>query len=368
MCRITETTKRAYEDYLVLLQKEGFGLYDKNTIGKNEFSTFVGKDLLIHVYYTGHDDVVRIVADPNTTLYKKKKEDFETLYSTTLYQLELDYKNIDCGMCYITQCEDGSFFMVDSAHMNSEEDHHRIHALLRQLTPAGKKIVIAGWFFTHAHQDHIAKFMDFLRFGYDDVVIESLYYNFPALSVLGSDRWTESDKQTMREFDELILQHANLSVIKLHTGQKIHIRNLEFEVLATHEDIYPGDLACYNDSSCILQMRVEGSKVMFLGDSNYTECQILIDRYGDYLKSDIVQVAHHGYNKDNVKVYSYIDARVALYATRQNRYEEVQDSPSNKVIKEISKELYIAGNGTVSLKLPYEPNSAIVFSQEVNTK
>jgi len=366
MLRIDNTSKQEYDDYLTSLEEAGFQLYDSNTIRDNYFSTYIGRSLVIQVYYTAHDKVTRIVADPKTALYLRKNDmAYKKTCDTTLYQMELDYRNIDCGMCYIIQCADGSFFIIDSAHMFSINDHHRLYDLLRRLTPKGQKIVISGWFFSHAHQDHIAMFMNFLTAGFENYQIERLYYNFPSLNVLGSDKWKESDKVTMREFDQLIEKHKEIPIVKLHTGQRFFVRNLEFQVLATHEDIYPGSLSCYNDCSTILLMTVDGCRTLFLGDSNYTESTILVSRYGSYLKSDIIQVAHHGYNAANVGIYFCADAKVSLYATTQKKYEENISTPSNKVVKELSKEIYIAGNGTTALKLPYTPGSAVVFPKEI---
>lgn len=366
MLRITDTTKQEYDNYVEILQNAGFSIFDNHVIRDNHFATYQSDTLIVQMNYTAHDGITRIIADPNTTLYKREQDvTYNKICNTTLYQMELDYRTIDCGMCYITQCADGSFFIVDSAHMNSTDDHKRLYDFLCKLVPTGEKIVIAGWFFSHAHQDHIVKFMDFITAGYDNYEIECLYYNFPDLSIPGSEEWSMSDKQTMKEFNELIDNHKEIPVVKLHTGQKFFIRNLKFEVLATHDDIYPGNLACFNDSSTILLMTVDGCKTIFLGDSNYTECNILISRYGDYLKSDIVQVAHHGYNKDNVEVYHYINAKVALYSTRQDRYEDTQFSESNRTVSKLSTEIYIAGNGTTALQFPYRDNSAVTFPKEI---
>lgn len=366
MLRITDTTKQEYDKYLESLQTKGFSLYDNHLIKDNYFATYQSDSLIVQVNYTGCDGITRIIADPNTTLYQREQDvTCHKICNTTLYQMELDYRTIDCGMCYVIQCADGSFFIIDSAHMNSTNDHRRLYDLLCRLVPKGKKIVIAGWFFSHAHQDHIVKFMDFIKAGFDNYEIECLYYNFPDRSVPGSEEWSASDKQTMEEFDELIHAHKELPVVKLHTGQRFFIRNLEFETLATHEDFYPGNLACFNDSSTILLMTVDGGKTMFLGDSNYTECNIINTRYGDYMKSDIVQVAHHGLNKDNVDVYRYINAGVALYPTRQETYTDCQFTESNKLITKISREIYIAGNGTTAFQLPYQCNSAVIFPKEI---
>ena len=366
MLRITDTAKQEYSKYLESLENAGFVLYSNHKIEDNLFATYQRGSVIIQANYIGCDCIARIIADPNTILYKRKQDVVShKICNTTLYQMELDYRTIDCGMCYIIQCTDGSFFLIDSAHMNSTNDHKRLYDLLCRLVPDGQKIVIAGWFFSHAHQDHIVKFMDFITAGFDNYEIECLYFNFPNLNVLGSEEWSASDKQTMVEFDDLIRNHKELSVVKLHTGQKFFIRNLEFEVLTTHEDIYPGSLACYNDSSTVLLMTAEGCKTIFLGDANYTECNILISRYGDYLKSKIVQVAHHGYNSDNIEIYRYIDAEVALYPTSRSRYEETKGSGSNQLISQLTKEIYLSGNGTTALRLPYNNNTAITLPKEI---
>lgn len=368
MLHITDTTKQEYDNYLVLLHEAGFTLYDRHQIRDNYHATYINDKFLLQVYFTLHDGITRIIMDPNTNLYKRKQDvAYSTDFPTTLYQMELDYRTIDCGMCYIIQCADGSFFIIDSAHMNSTHDHKRLYQLLQNLTPEGKKIIISGWFFSHAHQDHIVKFMDFIESDFKNYAIEGLYYNFPSLTIPGSERWSDSDKQTMKEFEGLVQKHSEIPVIKLHTGQKFFIRNLEFDVLTTHEDMFPQRLTRFNDSSTIIMMNVDGCKTLFLGDANVAECTITTTRYGFCLKSDIIQVAHHGYNPSNVGIYFCTDAAVALYPTRQDKYEENKLTESNKTVIEKSREIYIAGNGTVALKLPYSPNTAITFPREINS-
>jgi len=366
MLCITNTTKPEYDNYLASLVASDFSLHGSHSIRDNYFATYIGKTILVEVYFTAQDHTTRIIVDPNTTLYKGQQDvTYRKLCDTTLYQMELNYKKIDCGMCYITQCADGSFFIIDSAHMDSVNDHKRLYDLLCRLAPVGQKITISGWFFSHAHQDHIAMFMEFLKAGFKNYQIECLYYNFPALTVPGAERWKETDKQTMRDFDELIEKHKEIPRIKLHTGQRFFVRNLELEVLATHEDLYPGHLAHFNDSSTILRMTVARCKTLFLGDANVDECTIAVSRYGAYLKSDILQVAHHGYNAANVGIYFCVDAKVALYPTRKSKYDENQHSESNKKIIERSKEIFIAGNGTAALQLPYTLGTAVVFPKEI---
>ena len=363
---VTDTNKQEFIDYQEALLSAGFTLYDRHSIRDNYFATYISKEMLLHVYFTTHDGITRIIADTNTRLYKKEKDiSASVTHKTTLYQMELDFRTIDCGMCYVIQCEDGSFFIIDSAHMNSTNDHIRLYQLLRRLTPKEKPIIIAGWFFSHAHQDHICKFMDFIDAGFTDCIIEGLYYNFPSLSAPGHENWKADDSKTIREFFALVEKHTEIPRFKLHTGQRFYIRNLQFEVLATHEDLHPQPITRYNDSSTILLMTVDGCKTLFLGDSNVAESTILVARYGSYMKSDIVQVAHHGYNGYNVGIYYCAQAKVALYSTPQSRYEADKSSEANKTIHNISDEIYVASNGTVALPLPYSPNTAITFTKEI---
>jgi beta-lactamase superfamily II metal-dependent hydrolase len=170
----------------------------------------------------------------------------------------------------------------------------------------------------------------------------------------------------MREFAELIEQHKELTIMRLHTGQHFYVRNLEFEVLATHEDIYPQGLAYFNDSSTVLMMTVDSCKILFLGDASIIESELLCNRYGDYLKADIVQVAHHGFNGATVSVYEHAAGRVALFPTSQEKYEENQGREPNKKAVELSKEIYVAGNGTAAFRLPYVLGEATVAKKEIN--
>ena len=160
------------------LKKQGFKLFDSNTIRDNYFATYTRSSLVLQVYHTAHDKVTRVVADPKTALYNRTKDStFEKICDTVMYQLELDYRNIDCGMCYVIQCADHSFFIIDSAHMFSSNDHNRLYNLLRKLTPEGEKIIISGWFFTHAPGSY-SHVYELLEADFENCQIERLYYNF----------------------------------------------------------------------------------------------------------------------------------------------------------------------------------------------
>ena len=127
---------------------------------------------------------------------------------------------------------------------------------------------------------------------------------------------------------------------KVHTGQVFFIRNLQFEVMYTHEDIHPWAMEFYNNTSTVIRLTayytngngapVAGSAAptnMILGDLQVRGSMVMRARYGDYLKSDMVQVAHHGGNGVEAALYEDIDAQVLWWTHSADSMKEYT-SPS----------------------------------------
>lgn len=126
------------------------------------------------------------------------------------------------------------------------------------------------------------------------------------------------------------------------------------EVLATHEDLYPSDFRNFNDSSTVIRVIVNGKSVLFLGDTGDELSDFLVNAYGEKLKSDVVQVAHHGFNGAKKEVYALINAETALWPTPDYCFAENLHRDSNKYLFNESKtvkEHIISGYGTKSIIL-----------------
>ncbi len=355
-----DTTREDFYVYKENILQAGASQVQSSCIGQNNAATFAFPNMEIHVFYSENDKRTRMVVDRETDL--PDNDIIETSQECALYQFEVDYREIDCGMCYILQTGGGRFFIIDSAHMNSANDHIRIYEFLKKLKPKGK-IIIAGWLFTHGHQDHIAKFMDFVKMDFEDVVIERVYSGFPALDVAGAKTWKPEDKETMTEFQELN-DGQNWKHIRLHTGQQFCLDELKFTVLFTYDDICEEPLTCYNDSSTILLLEARGTKVVFLGDSNVRSSAEVIARYGHGIHADIVQVAHHGFNDCNVGIYYMIQAKTALYPTAECYFKPRESSGANKTVLQLCREYFFAGDGTRKFNFPYVVGESEVISRK----
>ncbi len=156
--------------------------------------------------------------------------------------------------------------------------------------------------------------------------IEALIHNFPS----NDEVYNSYDPTLSIRNDYLNRQYYingsgsdMIPYYKVHTGQVFFIRNLQFEVLYTHEDIHPFAMEFFNNTSTAIRLTAlntdgTGKPVadstavdnVVLGDLQVRGSMVMRARYGDYLKSDMVAVAHHGYNGAEAELYQLIDAQV----------------------------------------------------------
>lgn len=363
MLKYQGAEKADFDTYCELLEKNGFSLYGETEIKSNFHKTYI-KEIELHVYYVEAEKVLRVVADPFTKLYPAEPQNGGGKYPVTLWQFEVDHSLIDCGMCYIIRSSDGRFFIIDSAHPYSVNDDIRLCDFLYQLT-GGEKPVISGWFFSHGHDDHVGKAMDVIEYHKDKLEIQAIYYNFPPSNHRDSHAWGPANIAFTRKFEKLMDATPEIPKIRLHTGQRFYAGNLEFTVLCTHEDVFPNSVEDYNNSSTALMMSAEGSRILFPGDCSAESDKVLVRRYGDYLKCDIVQMSHHGHSGTSPDFYRFADAECILFPITQIKFdEELPRQESNRVAIDIAKEYHIASNGTVEIQLPYVYGNTEVYPDE----
>ncbi len=356
-------TQKDFDKECSAVEISGFSLFDSFDVKDNYHRTYRGR-VMLHIYYCESEHKMRIVADPVSEYYSTLPEKCAKKCATTLWQFEVDHALIDCGMCYIIRCCDGSFFVIDSAHMYSVNDDIRIIEFLKKLT-GGKKPVVAGWFLSHAHEDHIAKFLDVIEFHKNEIEIETVYYNFPDAYHRDYKYWGEVNLNMTLRFERVMKENTDIKKVILHTGQRFFVRNLEFVTLCTHEDVYPESFEDFNNTSTALMMFAEGGKVLFPGDCSAKSDKVLVGRYGDYLKCDVVQMSHHGHSGTSPEFYRLANAECALFPITEIKFdEELPRQEANRVAIALAKEYHIASNGTVEIALPYVYGQTAVHPDE----
>ncbi|NLW73461.1 MAG: MBL fold metallo-hydrolase [Clostridiales bacterium] len=366
---ITGTTAAEFKAYRTKLEAAGYQLYFENEAAGNLFATYTGSGTMIHTYYVAYQNTARIITgrlDGEISLPVVKDENYTKITESSITQMTLDYASGNFGMCYVITLEDGSFIIFDGGGSTGNIDHIRLYNLLKKLNkrPDGK-IVIAAWILTHEHWDHYMVFYNFCTTYGQQVTVEQFIANTPS-KVVSYNSYNPATYMEDGHYKAAAIAVGGFKLVKPHTGQVIKIRNAEVEVLFTQEDLYPKKLYFFNDSTMITRMKIAGQTIMWLGDTCDVASPIVCNMYGSYLKSDMVQVAHHGYNGATREFYELIAPKFAFWPTSEAEFTN-QTKGTNKsgyygvdyfVAHELGVlEIYCASPDNISITLPYEPGS-----------
>ncbi len=165
-------------------------------------------------------------------------------------------------------------------------------------------------FITHAHCDH---FNGIYRFA-EKMNIKKLCYQFPPYEWLksaepGSAPYTEQFEAWEKGYEGQVLTPK--------TGDNYEVDGLKIHVLKDCSDyLEMGDENPINDTSTVIRLEFPNGKTgLFLGDLGWISGAVLEKMYGSELKSDIVQMAHHGQNGVNKSTYRLIAPEVCLWPT-----------------------------------------------------
>lgn len=367
----TSNLANEYEQYISLLESQGFVKYTTNSINNCSFSTYTKTT-------DGYNTVVYTMHYPNT-------KNFRITYGPLKYLPGLEpisgmdvgpvadpqiifnaretlYRG-SCGMSMIFQLVDGSFIVVDGGNSDGTavtkskvdgvwveneptqtNDAKVFYELLCDLTPGDEKPVISAWFITHADGDHIDFPVYFLPLYHDKVDVKMLVHNSPDYE-FASMSWNEQNGGNraayLKKVNSLIASMENYypdSVVwDCHTGQKLQLPECEIEIWYTPEDYY-GDknnttsyvFTSANEACICFRMTIGGQTIMMLGDSGWTILERMANNYGSACESDILQISHHGSNGGNYPFYALVDPKICLWAVHDEGFETGEYQLGNK--------------------------------------
>lgn len=281
-----------------------------------------------------------------------------------LYQLELNQSEVNCGMSYIMQLQDGRFILIDGGYFTPGEDE-RLYRFLAQRSTEG--IEIAAWFFSHPHQDHVGNFINFVRRYADKVQIEGLYYNNPPMELPRENvDFKSSDPATVKEFYRVVEDYFPKERVHTpKTGEVLRFGEVSVEILYTQEDLWP-TVSTINDYSMVFTTEIDGQKILWLGDVYKLGCDYLLNNKLAQLACDIVQISHHGYSGATKELYESLNATTALWPTPDYRMGELDKLDVDHYLLHDSsvREHIVSGQGTAELELPYTPGTARRLQKE----
>ncbi len=215
-----------------------------------------------------------------------------------LWQLSAHNHKIQmCG--YVIQTEHGKIIMIDGGYLPDGE-------MVRDFV-AERGGVVEAWFLTHYHNDHTGALSTILT---DDkgpkinrVYIHPLDYD--KVNIYENDRM-------IRILNDQFKEH-NIFPLTLVAGTVFYIDGVKIEVLRVYNpDIHEN---FGNNAGSVFRISDSKRSVLFLGDLGVEGGRELLAKYGNKLKSDYVQMAHHGQNGVEKDVYEAINPKVCLWPT-----------------------------------------------------
>ena len=197
-------------------------------------------------------------------------------------------------MSFVVETADGKLIVIDGGKPG---DAQHLLDTLRRLSGAEKPHVDA-WFLTHNHIDHTGALITLIREQPDAFEVDAYYYNFPSDQFL-----TRYEPGTVKEYEEFrsVKPVVAPKSEMITQGDVYEFGGARFDVLYTPDPAFTMNVV--NNSSSVLKMTLGGKTVLFLGDLGGEAGQKLLSLHGDAIKSDYVQMAHHGQNGVDRPVY-----------------------------------------------------------------
>lgn len=345
-----------FEAFLRKTAALGYVCRECRMLGNNPFYAFEKENTALFLLHYPQAEHMSLTAEGNSPYFAVKDGGGAGEVPSLLTHIE----PVDYGMSYLIRLSDGRFLVLDGGwEFDPDAD-----ALMAQLQAQclGEKPVIAAWIFTHPHIDHYRCFLAFRDKYPERVEIQNFFYNFPELTEELVGRvprlLEEEETESLQKLERYVAQ-TGAPVIRPHTGQAYEIANARVEVLASTDD------ACYepcnvNSISLVLRVEIEGQTLLFCADSEMDHVH-LARRYGDYLKCDILQVTHHGFNGGCLEAYKLADPTVCLVPVSEKLFYGsmgVHREENRALVYDLNVEEIITGStGDHVLPLPYAPKA-----------
>lgn len=341
-----------FEAYCQKLAAADFPFMEQHRLGDNSFVTYAREGSAVYLSYYPNVKEMRIVTEEKSAYLTFSDEKGEKCTTSQLTQIDLE----DFGLSYVLRLDDGRFIVFDGG-WQFEPD---ADSLMRTLeTQSEGRPQIAAWIMTHPHLDHYRCFLIFHEKYRDRVDIERFIYNFP--DVNDTDRMPclmdYAEIEHIQRFEKYVAE-TGAKIYKAHTGQVYEIGNARMEILSSPDDTFFAPVKDFNPFSLIIKMQIEGQTILWGTDAHFNVAK-LGERYGDYLKSDILQVPHHGFGGGRILEYGLIDPSVCLCACFEREAYETMNiymEHNRFLLFDLNvDEFYTGGTGDITLQLPCRP-------------
>lgn len=367
-CLVTNFSQITEEDVRLLLHQ----LYQNDFYLKEEtqienwhyYALGNGTDAFFVNYFPALEEL-NVVEEKQSQYFSYSDYSGDHICPPQISQVHVD----DCGMSYAIRLSDGRFIVIDGG-WDKEYDAKSLFSVLKEGSPA-EKPVIAAWIQTHPHTDHYRCFLRFMALYADQVAIEKMLFHFPAcdevehypaLNQFNPNKPTADDTETacITRMLNLIEEHK-LPAYTPHTGQTYQIGDAKIHFLACIDDTVHRSQNI-NATSLVFRMELGEQVILWTGDCAFSEIR-LPNKCPAYLKSDILQVPHHGFqcgtSDAEIEAYSCIRPKTCFIPVEEAlAYSEFCTfvAGTRYVMTDAGVDEIFVCDQTHTITLPYTPN------------
>lgn len=249
------------------------------------------------------------------------------LTNTTAYQM----------MGYVVQTDNGKVIVIDGGDKNQWQELYRV------LSMVGLDVDI--WFLSHIHSDHYTAIIELMD-NHPELHVKELWFNRnDSLTPYMSDE-DIGEVNTWYAFAD----KTDIPLVEAKLNDRITIDNVDIEILGIDNPEITDNLI--NNQSMVIKMTDEDFSVIFLGDLGIEGGEKLLRIQGDKVKSDCVQMAHHGQQGVAKDVYEAIAPKYALWPTPKwlwDNTEYLGGTPGNGPFKTPEVAHWMEEIGTVNI-------------------
>jgi len=351
-----EVSVDGYNSYLTQLEKAGYEFVVKNEIKGNIFATYQNDEAVINCYYTAYDSSMRVCVDSKmyTEIHNFEPQSTKAITTPMLIQY-----TSGCG--YLLRLEDGTFVIYDSGMSNSEV-YKNLNECIQKYNVTGSKPIVRAWMYSHPHVDHVGGFFKFCESYAGSIYVQQFVFNNPTRTHYQYTIDDPPDGDVILEdrifkfLDYCEKYYPKADIVVGHTGQIMYFGNTKAEILHTHEDDYPTTLKAGNQISMLVRFTFGNQTILFTGDMHQTSNPLIIKMFGDHMKSDMVQMAHHGYNGGSADFYKAVDADVCLFTNKYESYLTLMNKPENMIGIKLASQVLVPvdEHDIIAFDLPYK--------------
>lgn len=252
-------------------------------------------------------------------------------------------------MGYAIKTINGKIIIIDGGTTDDAEQ------LEKYIVDNGNKVDY--WFITHPHSDHAGAFEVISQ--NENINIGKIY-----MSINNKEWYIQNEPQRKDDIEAFfpIIEQEKIKdkIIEPQVNDIIKIDNITAKILGIKNPEITKN--AINNSSMVIKLTVNQKDILFLGDTGTESSEKLIKNQEKNLKSDIVQVAHHGQAGGTEELYKIIKPKICLWPTTDwlwnNNLNGTEDSGPWKT-KETRrwmenlkvKQNYIAKDGTQNIKI-----------------